>query len=338
MPRATASAIERHDSTSVTTDARSERRQVARASPAQRETAAALSSASGSRRRPSRMTTGATGSPASSRAYSLGWSSFQTPHLRKMRSSEPSRIAAAQDVVARVAQRRPGRREHADVVADGDGVRLNREAGQRTAAGVRRARCRAARHRRGRAPDRCTGARRLRTRPPGCRGRARRAAGCRTRSCRSSVADACVRADRRACGSAARPRSARSGLRGIRSRESSARARRGAPACPRCRSARCRHRRARWTGRSTLNVIMDELRRAPEAAREQVGDLDVEADLRVRVRGVGFDKRRAALGIARPAERRRLRRGRGRQQAAAAGQAGERGSRDDTSARSSVQN
>ena len=48
-----------------------------------------------------------------------------------MRSREPSRIAAAQDVVARIAQRRLARRERADVVADGDGVRLDREPRQR---------------------------------------------------------------------------------------------------------------------------------------------------------------------------------------------------------------
>ena len=36
---------------------------------------------------------GATGWPARTCAYSFGWSSFQTRHLRKMRSSVPSRIA-----------------------------------------------------------------------------------------------------------------------------------------------------------------------------------------------------------------------------------------------------
>ncbi len=51
---------------------------------------------------------------------------------------------------------------------------------------------------------------------------------------------------------------------------------------------------------------LNELRRAPEAAREQVSDLDVETHLPVRVRGIGLDKRRTALGIARPAEHRRL--------------------------------
>ena len=42
---------------------------------------------------PAASVTGATGCPASRRAYSAGWSSFQTFHLRKMRSSVPSRIA-----------------------------------------------------------------------------------------------------------------------------------------------------------------------------------------------------------------------------------------------------
>jgi hypothetical protein len=34
-----------------------------------------------------------TGTPASSRSYSFGWSSFQTDHVLRMRSSLPSRIA-----------------------------------------------------------------------------------------------------------------------------------------------------------------------------------------------------------------------------------------------------
>ncbi len=42
----------------------------------------------------SRPTTAGICSPASTRSYSLGWSSFQTRHLRKIRSSVPSRIAA----------------------------------------------------------------------------------------------------------------------------------------------------------------------------------------------------------------------------------------------------
>ena len=55
------------------------------------------------------------------------------------------------------------------------------------------------------------------------------------------------------------------------------------------------------------------MRPRPRASR--AGDLDVEADLPVRVRRISFDKWRAALGIARPAEHRRLAGNRPRRQA-----------------------
>ena len=51
---------------------------------------------------------------------------------------------------------------------------------------------------------------------------------------------------------------------------------------------------------------LHELRRAPQAACEEAGDLDVEADLLLRMRRVGLDKRRAAFGVARPAKQARL--------------------------------
>ena len=52
---------------------------------------------------------------------------------------------------------------------------------------------------------------------------------------------------------------------------------------------------------------VDELRRPAESGGEQLGDLDVEADEPIGVRGIGFDERRAAFGIAGPAQHARLR-------------------------------
>ena len=45
---------------------------------------------------------------------------------------------------------------------------------------------------------------------------------------------------------------------------------------------------------------VDETGFAPEAARDEIGDLDVEADKFIRLGGVRFDKRRAAFRITRP--------------------------------------
>ena len=45
---------------------------------------------------------------------------------------------------------------------------------------------------------------------------------------------------------------------------------------------------------------VDESGFAPEAARDEIGDLDVEADDFVRLGGVRFDKRRATFRVARP--------------------------------------
>jgi hypothetical protein len=47
---------------------------------------------------------------------------------------------------------------------------------------------------------------------------------------------------------------------------------------------------------------VDEPGFAPEAARDEIGDLDVEADDFVRLGGVRFDKRCAAFRVARPEE------------------------------------
>ena len=47
---------------------------------------------------------------------------------------------------------------------------------------------------------------------------------------------------------------------------------------------------------------LHELRRAAELARDQLRDLDVEADDLRRIARVGFDKRRAAFGVAAPAQ------------------------------------
>ena len=47
---------------------------------------------------------------------------------------------------------------------------------------------------------------------------------------------------------------------------------------------------------------VDETGFAPEPARDEIGDLDVESDDFVRLRGIRFDKRRAAFRVARPEE------------------------------------
>ena len=47
---------------------------------------------------------------------------------------------------------------------------------------------------------------------------------------------------------------------------------------------------------------VDEPGFAPEAARDEIGDLDVEADEFIRLGGVRFDKRRAAFRVTRPEE------------------------------------
>ena len=77
-------------------------------------------------------------------------------------SSEPSRMAPRRISFDRIAQRRIARREDADVMARRDRVGLHRDSRQSCAA-ARPARCRAARHRRAQAADRCTDARRRRT-------------------------------------------------------------------------------------------------------------------------------------------------------------------------------
>ena len=56
---------------------------------------------------------------------------------------------------------------------------------------------------------------------------------------------------------------------------------------------------------------VDEPRRASKTARQQFGDLDLEADDAIGARRIGLDIRGAAFGVARPDQlRRRLRRGR----------------------------
>ena len=95
---------------------------------------------------------------------------------------------------------------------------------------------------------------------------------------------------------------ARSALRGTRSTESWTPSPPAAPACPRCRSGRCRRRRARWTDRWTRTPTKHELRRAPEAARDAARRSRRRSRRRVGMVGIGFDKRRAAFGIAGPAQ------------------------------------
>ncbi len=138
-------------------------------------------------------------------------------------------------------------------------------------------------------------------RPPRCRDRARRAGGCRTRSCRRAWRP-CGRADRRACGSAARRRCARSGLRGTRSRESSATsaARRAGVSSMPLRPMSASPRAIDWS--IDVNVIMHEPRRAPRPRASRSAISTSKPTTAVRVRRVGFDERRAALGIARPAK------------------------------------
>ena len=47
---------------------------------------------------------------------------------------------------------------------------------------------------------------------------------------------------------------------------------------------------------------LDESRRAVERARDELRDLDIEADDLARVARVGLDERRAALGVTAPAK------------------------------------
>jgi hypothetical protein len=54
---------------------------------------------------------------------------------------------------------------------------------------------------------------------------------------------------------------------------------------------------------------VDELGTSAERAREQLRDLDVEPDQPIRMRGIGFDKRRATLRVSSPFQRRLRRRG-----------------------------
>ncbi len=54
------------------------------------------------------------------------------------------------------------------------------------------------------------------------------------------------------------------------------------------------------------NMICTNCGVRPRPRCEQAGDLDVEADLLLRMRRVGLDKRRAAFGVARPAKQARL--------------------------------
>jgi hypothetical protein len=49
---------------------------------------------------------------------------------------------------------------------------------------------------------------------------------------------------------------------------------------------------------------LDELRRPAERTRDELGNLDVQADQMRRIAAIGLDERRAPLGIAAPAERR----------------------------------
>ena len=58
-------------------------------------------------------------SPASTLAYSRGWSSFHMPHLRKMASARPSAIAARSAAFTRSQKGRVGR-EQPDIVAGRD--------------------------------------------------------------------------------------------------------------------------------------------------------------------------------------------------------------------------
>ena len=55
---------------------------------------------------------------------------------------------------------------------------------------------------------------------------------------------------------------------------------------------------------------LQELRRAAQLSRDQLGDLDVEADQLRGIARIGFNERRAAFGIAAPPQRLRCRRGR----------------------------
>jgi hypothetical protein len=52
-----------------------------------------------------------------------------------------------------------------------------------------------------------------------------------------------------------------------------------------------------------VNCTLQELRRAAQLSRDELGDLDVEANQLRWIAGVRFDKRRSALGITAPPQR-----------------------------------
>ena len=63
-------------------------------------------------------------------------------------------------------------------------------------------------------------------------------------------------------------------------------------------------RAADWS--SEANATWTNCGVPPQLARDQLGDLDVEADELLRIRRIGLDKWRAAFRVAAPAQRRRL--------------------------------